>query len=52
MGQEVDNGSGVSLGATDVLIPGLGRDERPQLLDVDGGGPVVVAEEVEVWSAC
>lgn len=66
MGQEVDNGSRVGLGAADVLVAGLERDEGPavfvfserpsfrvrrnvQLLDVDGGGPLVVAEKMEVW---
>jgi hypothetical protein len=48
VGQKVDNGSGVGLGAADVLLPGLGGDEGPELLDVDGRGPLVIPEKVEV----
>ncbi len=47
VGQKVDDGSGVGLGAADVLLAGLGGDERPELLDVDGGGPLLVVEEME-----
>ena len=47
VGQEVDNRSGVGLGAAYVLLASLGGDERPELLNVDGWGPLVVAEEVE-----
>ena len=62
MGQKVDDGSRVVLGAAHVLLTGLRGDEGPatwvsklrgravlniQLLDVDGRGPLLVAQEME-----
>lgn len=47
MGEKVDDGSRVLVGTADVLLASLGGDERPQLLNVDGGGPLLVAKEVE-----
>lgn len=51
VGEEVDDGGRVGLGAADVLVAGLKGDERPELLDVDGRSPLVVAEKVEVSHA-
>lgn len=47
MGEKVDDGGRVGLGAANVLLAGLSGDERPELLDVDSGRPLVVAEEME-----
>ena len=49
--KEVDDGSRVGLAAANVLLAGLSGDERPELLDVDCGRPLVVAEEMEVCAA-
>ena len=48
MGQEVDDGGGVGVGAADVLLASLGGDKGPKLLNVESRSPLVVAEEVEV----
>jgi hypothetical protein len=40
VGEEVDDGGSVGLGAAEVLLTGLGRDERPailELVEVRGG---------------
>ena len=48
VGEEVDDGSSLGGGTRDVLLAGLSGDESPELLDVEGRGPLVVALEVEV----
>jgi len=48
VGQEVDDGGGVGVGAADVLLASLGGDKGPKLLNVESRSPLVVAEEVEV----
>jgi hypothetical protein len=47
-GQEVEDGDGVLLLASDVGVTGLDGDERPQLVEVDDGLPEVVLLLVEV----
>jgi hypothetical protein len=47
-GQEVEDGNGVLLLASDVGVTGLDGDERPQLVEVDDGLPEVVLLLVEV----
>ena len=48
VGEEVDDGGSVLLLAAEVLLPDVGGDERPELIDVDARAPVVVAQEMEV----
>ena len=48
-GQEVEDGGGVGVTlAGEVLLALLGRDEGPELLEVDDGSPEVVLLLVEV----
>ena len=48
-GQEVEDGGGVGVTlAGEVLLALLGRDEGPELLEVDDGSPELVLQLVEV----
>lgn len=47
-GEEVDDGGGVGLLAAQVGFASLGRDEGPQLVEVDGGLPELLVGLVEV----
>lgn len=46
-GEEVNDGGGVGGGVVEVLLAHLEGYQRPQLVDVDLGLPLVVAQQVE-----
>lgn len=49
VGEEIEDGSSVGLvGGVEVLLTELDGEERDELVDVDNGLPVVVAEEMEM----